>query len=521
MVLLTALLFAVVPARYDLTLTPHEGWFAGAEQLEVEVRRPVRSIRLDSVGLVVTGGSVEREGKSLPFLLERTADALLLRGRFPAGRLVIHLRWRGVASADGFGFHMAGGSWFTQLEPDHARQVFPCFDQPALRAPFRVHAVVAVGQEAVSNGALVGETVDGSLRRLDFAETPPLPSYLVALAVGRFESVEARVGEVPLRVLAPPGNRAAAEVALATTADVLERLQRFLGVPYPFAKLDVVAAVGLPVRAMENAGAIFVRADDLLRADRVQTRRLAHELAHQWFGDLVTMASWRDLWLSEALARWVEFAIVDEARPEWQMWAEFQHLRDQALRIDSRHPIRALRPSFDEITYDKGAAVMWMLQDWMGKEPFRDALHDYLVQHRLGVADADDFWSVLAAHSTQQAVQLGRSWLDRAGHPTLEVESRCQDGGALWVRLEQKSRPAWPLPVRLETPSGTLRLLLRGQHQTILLREPGGCPAWVTADGEQPYPVRYSERYSRVMSASSRKPTMRPASSVTTSSRAP
>src|SRR5262249_15200598 len=160
----------------------------------------------------------------------------------------------------------------TQLEPEGARRVFPCFDRPGLRAPFRIHARVRAEETAISNGAVISDQVKGDVRELDFAETPPLPTYLVALAVGRFDVVEGRAGDVPVRVAAPPGHHDAAAAALATTIDMLDRLQRYVGVPYPFAKLDVVAAPDLPVLAMENAAAIFVGADALLRHDRTQAR---------------------------------------------------------------------------------------------------------------------------------------------------------------------------------------------------------------------------------------------------------
>jgi aminopeptidase N len=489
MLLLAAL--AILPLRYDLTLAPRDGGFDGSEQIELALAAPSPSIRLDAVDLDVRRAVVLVQGRPLAITIHRQSDAVILQGRFPAGKLLIELSWRGRLSPDRLGLYASGDFLFTQLEPEGARRLFPCFDRPGLRARFRIHALVKAAETAISNGATVSDVVDGDSRRLDFAETPPLPTYLVALAVGRFDMVAGRAGDVPVRVIAPPGRHAAAQAALETTIDFLERLQRYLGVPYPFAKLDVVAAPDLPVQAMENAGAIFVGAEALLRPDRTQARRLAHELAHQWFGDLVTMASWRDLWLSEALSRWAEFQILDEAHPEWQMWTEFQRLRDHALAIDSRHAIRTAPPSFDPITYDKGAAALWMLQSWMSPESFRGALHDYLAEHAFGAVTAEDFWATLAAHSSVEVAQLGRSWFDRAGHPTLEVESRCRDG-ALEVRLQQGSHPIWPLPVRLETPATVLHLLLRHARQTLLLREPGGCPAWVTADGDQPYRVRYS-----------------------------
>jgi aminopeptidase N len=323
---------------------------------------------------------------------------------------------------------------------------------------------------------------------------------------------------VPVRVLAPPGHADEARAALDMTSVLLHRMQDYLGVSYPFPKLDVVAVQKLAIYGMENAAAIFIRASELLAISSTQTQmqRLAHELAHQWFGDLVTMASWKDLWLSEALARWAEFEVIDRVRPDWQMWTQFQRLRDRALSLDARsatHAIRSVgRPIFDEITYNKGAAALWMLRDWMGDDAFRAALRDYLHAHEFGVATADDFWQALAAHSDEKIAAVGRSWFDQAGHPTIEVESACTDG-ALRIRIKQQregepSGQIWQIPLALETPTGPVRLIMRGPEQTLLLREAGGCPSWVRVepDTDQPYRIYYAARSARVLSASSPRP---------------
>jgi aminopeptidase N len=521
----------VVPLSYDLTLAPDaaSGRFRGREEIEVNLRARTAAIRLDSADLRVSEASISHY--HVRVRSEGEAIWLLLPHALPPGRATIALSWEGHLSSNLYGLYADGRNLFTQLEPDHARSVFPCFDEPGLRARFRVHATIPVGKRAISNGEVEAEHIQGNRKKVDFAETPPLPTYLVALAVGDFHSVAANFGELPVRVLFPPGHQAAAAAALATAGQLLRHLENYLGVPYPFAKLDIVAVPQLAIHGMENAAAIFVRADELLGPDETQTRRLAHELAHQWFGDLVTMSTWQDLWLSEALARWAEFQITDDIHPDWQMWNRFQRLRNLALSLDagrSAHAIRGAKPRFDEITYDKGAAALWMLQRWIGDEPFRAALREYLTGHRFAVASADDFWRAIAAWSSDEIAALGRTWFDQPGHPTVTIDTHCV-GGALRVRLRQHregepSRQTWQVPVTLQIPSGSLRLIMRAPERTLLIREAGGCPGFVHAepDGVQPY--RYvlgAERYSRVTSASSMKPTTRPASSVTTSSRAP
>jgi aminopeptidase N len=507
----------VVPSRYDITLVPdaEASRFSGHERIDVELQTPTALLRLDAVGLDVREARIVVGGQRLRAAIRREAEAvvLCLPQPVPAGSASIELVWRGKMASDQRGMFVARGFVVTHFEPDGARRVFPSFDQPALRARFKLRAVVPAGELAVSNGAVVGETVHEArgTKTVDFAETPPLPTYLVALTVGRYDVLVGQAGDVPLRILAPAGRGPTAAAALAAVPVLLARLEQRFGVAYPFDKLDVVAVPALPVHGMENAACVFVPADELLldehpalEDEQRMMHRLAHELSHQWFGDLVTMASWRDLWLSEAVSRWSEIDLLDELHPEWTRWRTFGEARARALAMDARlnsHAVRNPTPRFDDITYNKGAAVLRMLEQWIGRKQFTAALHDYLAAHRFGAASAEDLWRAIAAHAGSEVAEVGRRWLDQPGHPTLEVETRCADG-ALQIRLGQRrdlaghvvGRVLWPLPLELRTPDTTLRLVLRNARESLWLREAGGCARTLHTDGDliAPFRVRYS-----------------------------
>jgi puromycin-sensitive aminopeptidase len=504
--------------RYDVTLAPDaaHGTFTGSERIELELDRRISELRLDALGLDLLQVAASVGGHAIASTIHDSEGSLLVRFArpAPAGPLLLDLRWTGHLSGDLRGIYSTKASGqsqvFTQLAPRAARRVFPCLDEPGQRARFVIHAIVEPDQQAISNGAVASEDIDTTLlqKTITFRETAPIPAYLVSLAVGRFDILEDLSGRTPIRVVASEGSRGRATAALRVAAELLPKFEAYLGVPYPFGKLDIVAVPELAPHAMENAGAIFVRADELLIDEAHATseaqlqlmRRLAHELAHHWFGDLVTMATWHDLWLSEALARWTEFELIDQLRPELRMWDRFHALRDSALERDSQsgaHPIRTVRasrdPAFDPITYNKGAATLRMIQRWIGADAFRAALHDYLASHVFAAASGEDFWKALGSRSSAEVEQLAKAWFESPGHPTLDLDADCTSG-ALDIHISQHAerwsggRP-WSVPLILRTGTTTLRLVVRHPHVEVRLREPGGCPTQLQPDspGELPY----------------------------------
>jgi aminopeptidase N len=408
---------SVRPVRYALTIEPdlHAGTFAGREEIDLELKEPARAITLHAVELAIGRTEVEAGGKRQTARV--TADAatqtVTLAFDEPLGpgpaRLLVE--WRGKLSHSLRGLYAAesGGRRyaFTQLEPTDARRMFPCFDEPAQKARFTLTAVIDATHLAVSNAPVAEERVDPKTHKktVRFAETAPMSSYLLALAVGPLEERRAMAGTVPIRIITTPGRSKLGAYALGEAAALLGKLGDYFGVAYPYGKLDLVAVPDFEAGAMENTGAIFFRESRLLldeRASAGQRRTvsiiLAHEMAHQWFGDLVTMAWWDDLWLNEAFASWMEYKVIDALHPDWQVWVDFAAQKTATLALDalgSTHAIRVpietpeqANEAFDAITYDKGAAVLRMLEMYLGESTFRDGVRAYVRAHANGNARA-------------------------------------------------------------------------------------------------------------------------------------
>ena len=294
---------------------------------------------------------------------------------------------------------------------------------------------------AISNGKVVRDDNDGNGgRRLTFAPTPPLSSYLVALVVGPLVASPVAGGA---RRADPtwttPEKRQLTAFAQDTAAAVLPRLEDYFGLPYPFGKLDQIGVPDFEAGAMENAGAVTFRevallADPATAPLAVQKRVaevITHELAHQWFGNLVTMVWWDDLWLNEAFATWMAYKIVDDWRPSWRIWMDFEAGKGAALALDalvSAHPIRAdvnnaeeAGESFDAITYEKGGAVLRMIEGFLGEDRFRDGIRLYMRRHREANATADDLWGALGEASAQPILEMANGWIRQTGYPLLDV----------------------------------------------------------------------------------------------------
>src|SRR5207247_2604495 len=351
-----------------------------------------------------------------------------------AGRLGEHLRGFYAASADGRRYA------FSQCEAADARRIFPCFDEPAFKARLRLAVTVPSGLRAVSNRPIEREEDAPGGRIFHFAPTPPLSTYLFALAVGPLEaSAERLLGTVPIRIWHVPGKGHLTELGLEAAAEALRRLEDYFDIPYPYGKLDLVAVPDFEAGAMENAGAVFFRETLLLldpaTASLTERKRaaevIAHELAHMWYGDLVTMAWWDDLWLNEAFATWMAYRVVADWRPEWRMWQGFEHDRSAALVMDAlanTHPIYArvrsvaeATENFDAITYEKGAAVVRMIEHYLGPDAFRGGVRLYMRRHREGNTVAADLWRALEEASGKPVARVAQAWIAQPGFPLVTI----------------------------------------------------------------------------------------------------
>ncbi len=453
--------------------------FRGRVAIDLRLERRSRSLRLHAAELRVARPRVIQDGRSLPGRAVAEPEREMLRvelGReLAAGEATLELDFAGRLRSDLCGFYAArAGSrryGFTQLEASDARKFFPCFDEPAMKARFQISVTTGAANRVVSNApALRTQRLPDRRKTVHFAETPPLSSYLVALAVGVLEaSPPTRLGATPIRVWHTPGKRRLTGFALETARECLARLERYFGVPYPYAKLDLVAVPDFEFGAMENAGAVFFRETLLLldpaSATLGERKRAAevicHELAHMWFGDLVTMAWWDDLWLNESFATWMAFHIVDAWKPEWKMWHGFQHGRAAALELDAlrhTHPVYCqvrtpaeASQNFDLITYEKGASVVRMLERYLRPARFRRGVQSYIRRHREQNAVAADLWRALSDASGEDVDRVARAWIESEGHPLVAIRRR---GRRLELRQERltlrprrgRAASRWPIP---------------------------------------------------------------------------
>jgi puromycin-sensitive aminopeptidase len=510
----------VRPTVYDLHLEPDlpAGRFRGEVRIDVRLERPRAAITLHAAELTIELATVRRGGTEMRARVSRSRDdetvTLKLPQPLPPGEATLALRYAGALNQHLRGFYAASADGrryaFTQCEAADARRVLPCFDEPAFKARFRIAVTAAAGDAVVSNAPVEREEPVPGGRLVRFAETPPLSTYLLAIAVGPLEaSAERRVGGTPIRTWHVPGKGHLTAFGLEAAAESLARLEEYFGIPYPYGKLDLVAVPDFEAGAMENAGAVFFRETLLLldpaTASLGECKRagevIAHELAHMWYGDLVTMKWWDDLWLNEAFATWMAYRVVDAWRPEWRMWQGFEHDRSGALLQDAlanTHPIYAevrsvaeATENFDAITYEKGAAVVRMIEHYLGAQTFREGVRLYMRRHREGNTVAGDLWRALEEASGREVERVAQAWIEQPGFPLVTFgPAKGGADSALRVRQERffadpripaaKRRRRWPVPLVVKgSAAGRTsedRFLVDGASGTITLGV--GRPDW-------------------------------------------
>ncbi len=538
----------VRPTKYRITLAPDLSLFtfAGEEMIDLEVAQPTSEIVLNAAEISVQAASLTLpDGRVIPaarIAPDSAAETVAFQfgEKVPAGRAQLQLRFTGELNDRLHGFyrsHYGGPDGVqralatTQFEATDARRAFPCWDEPAIKARFEVTLVVPSHLTAISNTTAVGETAAGpGAKRVRFAETPPMSTYLLAFLVGEFESVQARSSSgTTVRVWATPGKAAQGRFALETSVRLLDYYNEYFGIPYPLEKLDHIAVPDFAAGAMENWGAITYRETALLvdpQSSSVGTRQrvaevVAHEMAHMWFGDLVTMAWWDDLWLNESFASWMATKAVDRLYPEWEMWTQF--IVDDVnagLSLDglrNSHPIEVpvhnpseIRELFDAISYSKGASVLRMLEEFLGEETFRKGLYQYLSQHQYGNARTRDLWQALGATSRQPVEAMMDSWVKQTGYPVLQASVH-RSKGQIDIQLAQQRflyRPAeapgeeqalWHVPVGVvgRGSEGRDTFLMTAREQSFRLEKAapfGDRPGWIKVNASRTgfYRVSYS-----------------------------
>jgi aminopeptidase N len=545
------------PLRYRVRLEvdPDSSRFSGDVVIDIELDKPSGAIVLHATDLTIeraeviaAGGitvPVETHSRAAAGARDETDELVVLASSELSGEVQLHLTYSGPLETTLRGIYRAedGGEnyVFTQLEPSDARRVFPSFDDPIHKVPFDAQIVVPDGDIAVFNTPEISRKSENGRTLFQFATTERLPTYLFAFAVGPLDVVEGPVRPVPIRLIAAKGKGGGGQLALKQAAVMLERLDAWFGRPYPYAKLDLVAVPNFGPGAMENAGLVTFREELLLvdeKTSSAKSRRdmnltLAHELAHQWFGNLVTMKWWDDLWLNEGFASYMETVIVDELYPGTNAELELLSWTGRVMQLDALDAARQVRQpvantyqaeeAFDGITYIKGGAVIRMIHRWIGDKPFQDGVRAYINRHAWSNAAASDMFEALAASSQQDVAAVASSFLDQPGLPLVTAELRC-DGetpvlaltqrryrGRLTTAADQEG-DGWRIPVCVSYPTGRRRAariarscgLLTGPELTLALAEADGCPAWVLPNAGHAGYYRYgldAERLAALASA--------------------
>ena len=530
-----------VPSRYDIRLEPDLTTltFRGQQTVALEVTETISEVVLNAIELVIDSASLENDrGETIraTAALDEVTERCRLALASPAarGRWRLRLAFRGTLNDKLRGFYrsvykdpsgVSRTMAATQFEATDARRAFPCWDEPSFKAVFAVTLAIDPALTAVSNTAIVSETLENGRKVVRFADSIVMSTYLVALVVGELEATEpATVGGTRLQIWCVPGKKRLARFGQEIGAASLAFFEDYYGLPYPGDKLDLIAIPDFAAGAMENLGAITFRETALLvdetAASHAELERVAdvvaHENAHMWFGDLVTMTWWNGIWLNEAFATFMEMLAVDAWKPEWQRWTTFGVSRAAALSLDGLHSTRPIEfpvtsprdadAMFDVLTYEKGASVLRMLEQYLGAVTFREGVRDYLRTHRFANADTGDLWAALGRSAQQPIPAVMDGWIFRPGYPVVTV-SRDQGGHLVLAQqrfnyLREPLPPAtaepeqpWQVPVQLRVYAGGQPVeerVLLSEREARLRAGAGAEAIVVNAGGHGFYRVRYA-----------------------------
>ncbi|MEP6505267.1 MAG: M1 family metallopeptidase, partial [Betaproteobacteria bacterium] len=525
----------VVPDAYRLSITPHvaQATFDGRVEIDVDVRRRTDRIVLDSADLLVDSARLSGEPRAPRVTLDADGERATFAFGHPLalGRHTLTIAYRGRIFDQAAGLFKlvhttpAGPvtSLFTQFEDSDARRFVPSWDEPARRATFDLTVTVPADLMAIGNMPVAAtEALDGGLKSVRFATTPRMSTYLLFFGLGDFERVQRTVAGVDVGVVVKRGDTASAGYALDAVAAILPFYNEWFGTPYPLPKLDMVAGAGESASfgAMENWGAIFYFERDLLIDEKLASeddrqrvfQTVAHEVAHQWFGNLVTMAWWDDLWLNEGFASWMQVKAAEQLHPQWNGWAQSATYKQHAMDIDARrgtHPVivefddvRQIEGAFDSITYGKGSQVVRTLEAYVGPDEFRAGVRRYLARHAYGNSVTDDLWRALDDASPRPVRAIAHDLTAQPGVPMItELDAICTAGRTTVTlvqgqfALDDSGRARrWHTPVALAiVGGGTARAVVTGPAPQRVVVE--GCGPLVINAGQKGYlRSRYSAK---------------------------
>ena len=522
------------PEHYDLHLTPDfaTDTFQGEVAIAVRLTEPSGSITLNAAELEFLDATITAAGTTQTASVTMNAGAetaiFTVPKQIPAGAATITIKYTGILNNRLRGFYITRANnrqyAVTQMEATDARRAFPCFDEPAMKATFSLSATIDARDTAISNGRIVSDTPGPAAGKhtVRFSASQKLSSYLVALAVGDWACVSGGADGVPIRACATPDKKDQLGFALQSAEFALRYYNRFFTMKYPFDKLDLLAVPDFEASAMENAGAIVFQ-DRALLVDENRTSAanreivaldIDHEIAHQWFGDLVTMTWWDDIWLSEGFATWMERKPLRESHQEWNIDQEEARKTRDAMNIDalaSTRPIRThvetpdeINEVFDTIAYQKTAAVVRMIEAYLGPDSYRTAINAYLRKFAFENATGEDYWNTIAESSGKPVDGILRSYITQKGMPLVGVNASCA-GDRTQIDLTQRplsssvsSDTTWQIPLCIKRPrtgkgEGNACEILSQRAQTITL---SGCSPWIfaNANGLGYYRTSYDPR---------------------------
>jgi aminopeptidase N len=515
------LLRTVLPENYQLVLSPNfqTDKFGGVESIDVRVAQPTSTIRLNAAEITFGEATVTQNGTTQTAQVTTDPKAesatLTVAQALAAGPATIHIRYTGILNNELRGFYLSqvGDRKYgvTQFEPADARRAFPSFDQPDMKATFDLTVVADKGDMAISNGKVLSDTPGPGADKhtVKFSTTAKMASYLLALAVGDFQCEAGEADGIPIRVCGTPEQKGRGHFALQAAEDSLTYYDHYFGIKYPYGKLDIIGVPDFSAGAMENTACIIGR-DLLYFVDPksssyflqkvVAQDGVAHEMAHQWFGDLVTMKWWDDSWLNEGFATWMSAKPIREWKPEWNLATDEVQSAAQAMAVDSLNSTRPIHQPVnspaeflelaDVIDYNKSAAVLSMVEGYVGADVFRKGVNAYLAKYAYGNATAPDFWNAIAAASKKPADKIMSTFVMQPGVPLVSISAACSNGKTK-VELSQTryfynrellnagSAELWQIPVCLKLGNREKCELLVRKSQTMELN---GCgPVYANA----------------------------------------
>jgi aminopeptidase N len=528
----------VHPEHYTLHLTPDlkAATFTGDETIDVLLDEPSKTVTLNALEIKISSVTSGSQSGQVDFDPAKEQATFTFATPLPAGKASLHIVYAGILNDKLRGFYLsktkARNYAVTQFESTDARRAFPSFDEPALKATYDISLTVDKGDVVISNTNQIKDKKDGDKHTVSFATTPKMSTYLVAFLVGDFKCSKGKSDGTPIRVCATPDKQKLTKFALEEAKNTLHYYNDYFGIRYPMPKLDMIAIPDFEAGAMENFGCITYRETGLLvdakngstDAKKNVEVDVTHEMAHQWFGDMVTMQWWDNIWLNEGFATWMESKAAQHLHPEWQFTEDTASTNDGVMTEDSRATTRTIRATadtpaeinemFDGITYEKGGAVIGMVENYLGEEVFRQGVHNYLQAHLYANATAEDFWNAQTANSHQPVDKIMGSFVTQPGVPLVDI-SPDKNGGlaAAQSRFFNSPEPAvakdksstlpnWTLPVCFKTATAPACTLVTSQIQILSVPTGASTPLYVNAASKGYFRTHYSPEQTAAIIAS-------------------